>query len=80
MAATILLAYLAWNGGQRLESHGSVQPSKQVLLLVVIVVLAATISHVVLSVTVQLLWIALLVVAVPFATGHLRYPRQRQDR
>ena len=35
----------------------------------VIVVLAATISHVVLSVTVPLLWIALLVVAVLFATG-----------
>jgi hypothetical protein len=49
------------------------------LLLVLIVILAA-IGHVVLSVTVPLLWIALLMAAVLVATRHLRLPRPRQDR
>ena len=51
-----------------------------VLLLVLIVILAATIGHVVLWVTMPLPWIAFLVAAVLFATRHLRRPRPRQDR
>jgi hypothetical protein len=51
-----------------------------VLLLMIIVILAATVGHVVLWVTVPLLWIAFLVTAVLFATGYLRRPRPRQDR
>jgi hypothetical protein len=51
-----------------------------VLLLVLAAILAATIGHAVLWVTMPLLWIAFLVAAVLLATGHLGRPRQRQDR
>jgi Flp pilus assembly protein TadB len=54
--------------------------SHPVLLLVLIVILVATIGHVVLWVTMPLLWIALLVAAVLFATRHPRRPRPRRDR
>jgi hypothetical protein len=50
-----------------------------VLLLVLIVILAA-IGHVVLSVSMPLLWIAFLVAAALFATRRLRRPDPRQDR
>lgn len=46
--------------------------SHPVLLLVLLVVLAVTVGHALFWVTMPLLWIAFLVVAILFATGHFR--------
>jgi Flp pilus assembly protein TadB len=53
--------------------------SRPTLLLVVLVILAITVGHALLWVTVPLLWIAFLVAAVLFVTGRMRRPSPRQD-
>ncbi|MBV9208141.1 MAG: DUF1707 domain-containing protein [Actinobacteria bacterium] len=52
--------------------------SHPILLLVLVFVLAATVGHALLWVTVPLLWITFMVVAVMFATGHFRHPRHNR--
>jgi hypothetical protein len=54
--------------------------SHPVLLLVLIVILAATIGHALLWIAMPLLLIAFLAAAIMFATGHLRRPGPRPDR